>query len=114
MFIVANIVPSLYLCGVNHLFFHSSFIIITMANQTVTQKKLTSAVKEKAALVQNAADAQAEKTYLESELATENAKANPSPVIVKMLTSEIASRQSRIDNEVVQSPEYDAYIALLS
>jgi hypothetical protein len=85
-----------------------------MANQTVTQKKLASAVKEKAALVQNAADAQVEKAYFEGELATENAKTAPSPVIVKMLTAEIASRQARIDNEVIQSPEYDAYIALLS
>jgi hypothetical protein len=81
---------------------------------TVTQKKLTSAVKEKAALVQNAADAQIEKTYFEGELATENAKTTPSPVIVKMLTAQIASRQTRIDSEVALSPEYDAYIALLS
>lgn len=85
-----------------------------MANQTVTQKKLASAIKEKAALIQNAADAQVEKTYFESELATENAKATPSPVIVKMLTAEITARQSRIDSEVTLSPEYDAYIALLS
>jgi hypothetical protein len=111
--ILANIMPYSYLCGVNHLFsfiHHSSFI---MANQTVAQKKLTSAIKEKANLQQNAVDAQVEKTYFESELATENAKATPSPVIVKMLTAEIASRQSRIDNEVTVSPEYDAYIALL-
>jgi hypothetical protein len=85
-----------------------------MANQTVAQKKFASAIKEKANLQQNAVDAQSEKTYLEGELATENAKAAPSPIIVKMLTSEIASRQSRIDNEVALSPEYDAYIALLS
>jgi hypothetical protein len=81
---------------------------------TVTQKKLTSAIKEKTALVQNAADAQVEKTYFEGELATENAKTSPNSVIVKMLTDEIASRQSRITNEVTLSPEYDAYIALLS
>jgi hypothetical protein len=114
MFMVANIVPSLYLCIV--IFIHSLFIhyspLKTMA--TVTEKKLASAIKEKAALVQNAADAQVEKAYFEQELADENAKATPSPVIVKMLTAEIASRQTRIDNEVVQSPEYDAYIALLS
>jgi hypothetical protein len=85
-----------------------------MANQTVAQKKLASAIKEKAALQQNAADAQVEKVYFEAELANENAKATPSPVIVKMLTTEIASRQSRIDSEVALSPEYDAYIALLS
>lgn len=84
-----------------------------MANLTITQKKHASAVKEKAALVQNAADAVVEKTYFESELADEQAKQNPSPVIVKMLTNEIAARQTRIDNESIQSPEYDAYIALL-
>jgi hypothetical protein len=112
MIMFANIVPCSYLCGVNHpLFIHYSFI---MANQTVTQKKLASAIKEKAALIQNAADAQVEKTYFEAELVIENAKANPSPVIVKMLTAEITARQSRIDSEATLSPEYDAYIALLS
>lgn len=79
---------------------------------TITEKKKAAAIKEKANLVTNANEATSEKAYFVAELATEVAGQNR-PVIVKMLTAEVASRQARIDSEVALSPEYDAYIALL-
>jgi hypothetical protein len=86
--------------------------IIKNSKMTITEKKKAAAIKEKANLVANAAEAVVEKAYFEAELATEVAGQNRS-VITKMLQSEIDARQARIVTEATLSPEYDAFIALL-